>query len=190
METIGSSFSSVLTSATHRAREIRDSLIMGMHGRPRQIALGDDLVCLYNTAYRVNGQWAAEFVISVFDRHDEVKAHAVEEVLMRILRVNRGELIWDRIQYFVSVPRENVAVVLRQIGGHRDFEVGPTRSNGIMDPQVMLPAELNHLKQGTIVNFEVLTPPGYLERHILTTIFAEETGFGVISGILQFGLSG
>src|SRR5579859_3652308 len=182
METFGTSFSSLLTNATHRAREMQDSLIMGWHGRPRQLVLDDDLVCLYNTAFRVNGQWAAEFVISVFDRSDETKAHRYEEALMRILRGNKGELIWDRIQYFPAVPRENVNVTLRQIGGVRDFQVGPTRSNGIMDPQVMLPAELNHLGQGAIVNFEVQTPPGYKERHVVTTIFAEEGGFGVISG--------
>ena len=186
METIGSSFSSMLTKATQKGRQMRDSLIMGMHGPPRQLVLDDDVVCLYNTAYKVNGQWCAEFVISVFDRHDEIKAHVAEEALMRILGVNRGELIWDRIQYFVAVPRENVAVVLRQIGGQRDFQVGPTRSNGIMDPQVILPGEFNHLLQGAVVNFEVMTPPGYKERHILTTIFAEDTGFGVISGISFF----
>lgn len=186
METLGPSFSSLLTKATQKGRQIRDSVIMGMHGPPRQLALADDLVCLYNTAYRVNGQWCAEFVISVFDRHDETKAHAAEETLMPILGVNRGELIWDRIQYFVAVPRENVAVVLRQIGGRSDFQVGPTRSNGIMDPQVILPSEFNHLTQGTVVNFEVLTPPAYEEQHALTTIFAEPYGFGVISGMSLF----
>lgn len=185
MGTFGSSFSSLLTNAAHKARELQDSLIMSWHGRPRELVLDDDLVCLYNTAYRVNGQWAAEFVISVFDRSDEAKAHLYEEALMRILGVRKGELIWDRIQYFVAVPRENVDVVLRQIGGHRDFRVGPTRSNGIMDPQIILPGEFNHLGQGAIVNFEVQTPPGYKERHIATTIFAEEGGFGVISGILR-----
>jgi len=183
---MGSSLSSLLTKATQKGRQMRDSLIMGMHGPPRQLVLDDDLVCLYNTAYRVNGQWCAEFVISVFDRHDEIKAHALEEALMQILQVNREELIWDRIQYFVAVPRENVSVFLRQLGGRSDFQVGPTRSNGIMDPQVTLPSEFNHLTQGTVINFEVLTPPGYREQHILTTIFAEQTGFGVISGMSFF----
>ena len=183
MGTLGTSIDALLASATQKARDLRDSLALGMHSKPRQIVLDDELVCLTNTAYRRNGQWAAEFVISVFDRHDELKAHAFEEVLMRLLRVNRGDLIWDRIQYFVAVPRENVNVLLQHTTGHHRFEVGPTRSNGIMDPQVVLPSEFSRLSQGAVANFEVITPPGYPGRHVVNTIFSEDSDFGVISGI-------
>ena len=103
---------------------------------------------------------------------------------MSMLRVNEHELSWERIKYFVAVPRENVKVALRQIGGTQPFDVGPTRSNGIMDPQVSIPQEFNHWKQGDHTVFEVMTPPNYKEQHTITTIFAEETGFGIISGII------
>ena len=162
---------------------MRDRVVMGMHGNPRDVTPNDDLEALTNTAFRINGQWVAEFVISVFDRQDETKAHAAEAEVMHMLRVGKGMISWDRIKYFVAVPRENVKVALRQISGNQVFEVGPTRSNGIMNPEVVIPSELNNWRQGDYVVFEVLTPPEYIERHTFTTVFAEETGWGVISGI-------
>ena len=156
---------------------------MAMHGSPRDVTPNDDMEPLTNTAFRINGQWVAEFVISIFDRQDENKAHVAESEVMHMLGVGKGIISWDRIKYFVAVPRENVKVALQQISGGQVFEVGPTRSNGIMSPEVVIPTEFNNWRQGDHTVFEVLTPPEYIERHTFTTVFAEETGWGVISGI-------
>ena len=142
-----------------------------------------DLQALDNTAFRVNGQWTAEFVVSVFDRRDEEKFRKAEEEILSILPVKKGELSWSRIEYFVAVPRENISVDLRRVGANMTFTVGPTQSNGIMSPEVAIPYEGITWVQGNQAVFDVMTPPGYPERHNLNTVFAEETGYGVISGI-------
>ena len=141
------------------------------------------MVALDNTAFRVNGQWTAEFVISIFDRSDEKKAHKLEEEVLSLLGVKKGELNWKRIEYFVAVPRQNLFVELRQVGGNTVFPVGPTLYNGIMNPEIAIPFEGRDWVQGNQAVFDVITPPGYPDRHNLTTVFAQETGYGVISGM-------
>jgi hypothetical protein len=181
-----SSVGSMLSNASHEARDMRDRVIMSREGTPRGLTPNDNLQALTNTAFRLDGQWVAEFVISVFDRKDEGKAQRAEEEIMSALRIGEGVISWDRIRYFFAVPRENVNIALKHVRGDQVFQVGPTRSNGIMNPEAVIPPELNGWKQGDYTVFEALTPPEYIERHTLTTIFAEETGWGVISGTFRY----
>ena len=180
---IGSAIGSALSKASHKGEAMMGQVWKKPRGPAKPLTRALDLEALDNTAFKVNGQWTAEFVISLFDRHDEKKfAKAVEEILS-ILHVKKGELSLSRIEYFVAVPRENISVDLRRVGANMTFTVGPTQSNGIMSPEVAIPYEGIDWVQGNQAVFDVMTPPGYPERHNLNTVFAEETGYGVISGI-------
>lgn len=75
---------------------------------------------------------------------------------------------------------------MRQVGGTTTFTVGPSQYNGIMSPEVAIPYEGTNWVQGNQAVFDVVTPPGYPEQHNLTTVFAEETGYGIISGIYSY----
>ena len=155
-------------------------------GPPKPLTKAQDIEALDNTAFKVNGQWTAEFVISVFDRRDENRTHKAEEEILSVLGVKKGELNWTRVGYFVAVPRENISVDLRQVGGKTTFTVGPSQYNGIMSPEVAIPYEGTNWVQGNQAVFDVVTPPDYPEQHNLTTVFAEETGYGIISGIYSY----
>jgi hypothetical protein len=181
---LGSLIESTLSKASRKGEQMIGSALYKSKGPPTQITSADDLIALDNTAFRVNGQWTAEFVISIFDRSDEKKAHKLEEEVLSLLGVKKGELRWNRVEYFVAVPRRNLFVELKQVGGNTVFPVGPTLYNGIMNPEIALPFEGRDWVEGNQAVFDVITPPGYPDRHSLTTVFAQDTGYGVISGML------
>lgn len=180
---IGSKVGSALSKASHKGEAMVGGLLKKPRGPGKPLTKAQDLQALDNTAFKVNGQWTAEFVISIFDRHDEEKAHKAGEEILSLLGVKKGEVRWSRVHYFIAVPRENINVDLRQVGGQITFPVGPTQYNGIMSPEIAIPNEGTNWVQGNQAVFDVMTPPDYPERHNLTTVFAEETGYGVISGI-------
>jgi hypothetical protein len=180
---LGSLIGSALSKVSQKGEEMVISVMKKSRPPPLPITNANDLQALDNTAFRVNGQWVAEFVISVFDRCDEEKVHKFEKYLSSLLDVERGEIFWERIQYFVAVPKENFFVQLRHIDANAVFSAGSTQSNGIMNPELVIPSEGMNWIQGSQAVFDVITPPGFPERYIFRTIFAEETGYGVISGI-------
>ena len=180
---IGLKIESILSKASHKGEAMVGGILKRPKGPPKPLTNAQDLQALDNTAFKVDGKWTAEFVISVFDRRDEKRAHTAEEEILSVLGVKKGELHWSRVGYFVAVPRENISVDLRQVGGKTTFTVGPTQYNGIMSPEVAIPYEGINWVQGNQTVFDVITPPGFPERHNLTTGFAEETGYGIISGM-------
>lgn len=180
---LGTLIGSGLSKASHKGEKLISSLVKKPSGPPQPLSNANDLQALDNTAFLVDGKWTAEFVISIFDRSDEKKAHKAEEEFLSLLGVKKGELEWSRVEYFVAVPRQNIFVELRQTGSNIVFPVGPTQYNGIMNPEIEIPLDGRNWVQGNQSVFDVVTPPGYPERHNLTTVFAQETGYGVISGI-------
>jgi hypothetical protein len=186
---IGSDIASALSKASHKGEQLIGKLSMKGKGAPKPLSSADDLLALDNTAFKVAGQWTAEFVISIFDRHDEIRmemVHKVEKEIRDCIGIKKGEVSWPRIEYFVAVPRMNIMTELRQVGGKITFPVGPTQYNGIMSPEIAIPNEGKDWAQGDQTVFDVVTPPGFPETHNLTTIFGEETGYGIISGIPRF----
>jgi hypothetical protein len=182
---LGKAIESGLTKAT---QEVNDALGKPP-GPPKMLMSKDDLLALDNTAFIKNGKWTAEFVISIFDRHDENRAQKFAEAMEEIvswLKIEKEKIYWRRVEYLVAVPRENISVDLLQAGGSHRFQVGPTYSNGIMSPEIAFPDEGKTWNQSDRVNFDLITPPDFPERHSLTTVFAQETGWGVISGVLRF----
>jgi hypothetical protein len=182
---IGSAIESAISKGSHKAQDWIGTHLNKPRGPPTLLSPENELQALDNTAFKVNGQWTAEFVISIFDRKDEKKAHKLEEEVLSIIGVKKGELSWDRTKYFVAIPRQNVNVVLRQAGGTQEFTVGPTQYNGIMAPEVPFPDEGRNWGQADQTVFEIVTPPGYPARPSFRTFFGEETGYGIISGIVS-----
>jgi len=179
----GDAIESTLTKTTQAVWNVEAKTFERFKGPPRMLTVDDDLQALDNTAFIKDGKWTAEFVISIFDRRDETKSHKLAEELMSLLNVKKGEVHWKRIEYFVAVPRENICVDLLQAGGTQVFQAGPTYPNGIMSQEIAFPDEGKTWTRGDRVVFNVITPPNFPELHNLTTVFAQETGWGVISGI-------
>jgi hypothetical protein len=179
---LGDAVESTLTTATHVAWDVEAKAFEKWHGPPKMLTAQDDLQALDNTAFIKDGKWTAEFVISIFDRRDENRSHKLAEELMGLLNVKKGEVHWTRIEYFVAVPRENICLDLLQEGGSHVFQVGPTYPNGIMSQDITFPDEGRRWVQGDRTKFNVITPPSFPDHHDLTTGFAQETGWGVISG--------
>jgi hypothetical protein len=179
---IGSTIESAISKGSHKAQEWIGTHLDKSRGAPTLLSPENDLMAFDNTAFKVNGQWTAEFVISIFDRRDEKKAHKVEEEILSLLGVKKGELSWERIGYFVAIPRQNINVILRQANGAQEFTVGPTRYNGIMAPEVPFPDEGRLWGQADQTVFDIVTPPGYPGHPCFKTFFGEETGYGIISG--------
>jgi len=158
---------------------------------PRELDKDDDLVALDNTAFRVNGKWCAEFVISVFSRRDQAAVDKkVTEFLdyAKIFGINPNsetlKIIQERVKYFVAVPREDVKVRLQ--GNHGEFSVGPTQENGIMSVVGEIP-QTNNERQGDSLVYRVVEPAGYdpTENQTFTTTFSEERGWAIISGMIS-----
>ena len=179
---LGDAVESTYTRASQAAWEVESKAFERLRGPPKMLTAENDLQALDNTAFIKDGKWTAEFVISIFDRRDENKSHKLAEEVMGILHVKKGEVHWRRIEYFVAVPRENINVDLLQAGGTQVFQVGPTYPNGIMSQEIAFPDEGRTWVQGNRIKFNVITPPGFPDYHDLTTGFAQEAGWGVISG--------
>ena len=179
---LGDVVESTLTTATHAAWDVEAKAFEKWHGPPKMLTDQDDLQALDNTAFIKDGKWTAEFVISIFDRRDENRSHKFADELMGLLHVKKGEVHWTRVEYFVAVPRENICLDLLQEGGTSIFQVGPTYPNGIMSKNIAFPDEGRRWVQGDRTKFNVITPPSFPDHHDLTTGFAQETGWGVISG--------
>ena len=180
---IGTRIEGVLSRLSRKVHTVTDPVLSAPEGAPRILTPEDNLLALDNTAFRVDGQWIAEFVISVFDRYDEEKAHKLEQEITSLLRLKKGEIRWSRIGYFACVPRQNVFVNLRQTDpAGTVFTVGPTQHNGIMSPECPIPNYGRGWTQGDTTVFDVVLPPEFPEAHNHTTIFGEELGYGVISG--------
>lgn len=103
---LSSKMGSVLSKASHKGEAMVGGILKKPKGPPKPLTKAQDIEALDNTAFKVNGQWTAEFVISVFDRRDENKAHKAEEEILSVLGIKKGELNWTRVGYFVAVPRE------------------------------------------------------------------------------------
>ena len=185
---LGDAIESSLTKATRVAWHVETKAFDKIRGPPEMLTPDDDLQALDNTAFLKDGKWTAEFVISIFDRRYENKSHKLAEEIMSLLKVETEEVHWRRIEYFVAVPRENICVNLLQDGGTQVFQVGPTYPNGIMSQEIAFPDEGKTQVQGDRITFNVVTPPDFPEHHDLTTIFAQETGWGIISGTLSLVL--
>ena len=183
---LGSKMEHMLSEASHKASEMVGHAMMKLQGRPRVLSPKDDLLALDNTAFLKQGKWTAEFVVSVFDRGDETRSHKIEEEILSLFRVPKGKLEWNRIKYFVAVPRPNVKVDLYQHGESNVFTVGPTQYNGIMSPELAFPLDAQSYSQGDTIVFDVVIPKDFPETHNHTTVFAEETGYGVISGMTVY----
>ena len=181
---LGDAIESTLTNTSQAVWNVETKTFDRFRGPPRMLTADDDLQALDNTAFIKDGRWTAEFVISIFDRRDERRSHKLADELMSFLKVEKGEVHWRRIEYFVAVPRENISVDLSQVGGNQVFRAGPTYPNGIMSQEIAFPDEGRNWTQGDRVTFNVVTPPDFPEHHDLTTVFAQETGWGVISGIV------
>ena len=180
---IGTRVEGMLSRFARKAQTATAQFMSIPEGTPRTLTPQDNLLALDNTGFRVDGQWVAEFVISVFDRYDEERAHKLEEQITTLLRLKKGEVRWSRIGYFACVPRQNVSVNLRQADpAGTDFTVGPTQHNGIMSPERPIPNYGEVWKQGDTTVFDVVLPPEFPEAHNHTTVFGEELGYGVISG--------
>lgn len=182
---IGSTMGSVISKGSQKAQDWVEAHLNKLKGTPTMLSPENELQALDNTAFKVNGQWTAEFVISIFDRKDERRAHKLEEEVLSVIRVKKGELSWERIKYFVAVPKENISVVLRQVGGTQEFLVGPTQSNGIMAPEIPFPDEGRLWRQADQTVFEIIPPPDHSACPSFRTVFGEETGYGIISGTLS-----
>lgn len=178
---MGSKIESWVSKGSHKSQDFFGKLFMS-RGPPKPLTAKYDLLALDNTAYILDGKWHAEVVISVFNRKDEKRWHKFEEEILKLLNVPQGTVRWSRVEYFLAVPISNVNVDLREAGGGPEFTVGPTQYNGIMAQEVAIrTAERNWTQNETTV-FDVLAPSDFPDKQSFSTIFAEETGWGIISG--------
>jgi len=142
----------------------------------------DELLALDSTAFKVNGKWTAEFVISIFSKRDDEVAHKLEEEILALFGASKDAVEWSRLKYFIAIPRQNVLVNLKMVDGNESFTVGPTDYNGIMSPEFAFPIDRQTWAQGETTKFEVVPQNGFDQRPNFTTFFAEDGGVGVISG--------
>lgn len=151
-------------------------------GPPRTLTRKDDMLALDNTAFISEGKWTAEIVISIFNRKDLRRWHLFEQEVLGRIRISRERVKWSRVEYFLSIVSPNVDVVLREAGGGPAFTVGPTQYNGIMAPEVALPTGEKVWAQNQTTVFEIVPPNDFPDHPSFTTVFAEEVGWGIISG--------
>jgi hypothetical protein len=180
---MSSSLRSILAKVSNELSEITDKALQKLSGPPTNLNNGENLEALDSTAFRVNGKWVAEFVISVFERENRAGLEkVVNDVLCHIPGIKGDDIIWERLKYFVSVPVGNVKIVLRQEESQDVFTVGPTMHNGILSNEVGFPQVGNTWTQGDQVIFTVLAPPDFPGCRSFTMNFGEEEGVGIISG--------
>ena len=183
---LGKEIESGLTKVTREGEAKVDEALGKPPGTSKMLTPNDDLLALDNTAFIKNGKWTAEFVVSIFDRREENRVQEFAEKISSWLEIDKREIHWRRVEYLIALPREHISVDLLQAGGSHVFEAGPTYSNGIMSPEIAFPDEDKTWVQGDRVNFDLITPPDFPEHHNLTTVFAQETGWGVISGVFPY----
>ena len=152
-----------------------------VRGPSSPLTAASDIQPLDNTAFLVDGKWTAEIVISAFDRADERRAQKIEEEVLSIIGQS-GKISWDRVKYFLAIPKKNITVDLREVSNTQVFRVGPTEYNGIMAPEVPFPTDGKIWAQNSRTEFEIVPPKDFPDKRSFTTVFAEETGYGIISG--------
>jgi hypothetical protein len=179
---LGSKLESWVSKTSHKSQDFIGKFFMP-RGPPKPLTAKYDLQALDNTAYILDGKWHAEVVISIFNRKDKNRWHRFEEEILRLLNVPQGTIQWKRVEYFLAIPIANVDVVLREAGGGPEFTVGPTQYNGIMAPEVALLTAERIWTQNETTVFDIVAPNDFPDKQCFTTVFAEETGWGIISGI-------
>ena len=152
-------------------------------GPTRPLTRDDDVVALDNTAFREGNEWKAEYVLSVYSKEDAEKLREKAEDLLKFFHIDPESVLLDRIgsrmKFFFAVPRTGVEVTLKGDNG-MEFVVGPTLANGI----------LSYMKQfgegwsppGGSSKYTVIGSGDQEDQYHLETTFAEETGWGIISG--------
>lgn len=183
---LGKEIESDLSNVTREDFAKVDEAFGKPHGASKMLTPNDDLLALDNTAFIKDGKWTAEFVISIFDRREENRVQKAMEKISSWLEIEKTKIHWRRVEYLIALPRNHISVDLLQAGGSHIFQVGPTYSNGIMSPEIAFPNEDKTWAQGDRVNFDLVTPPDFPEHHNLTTVFSQETGWGVISGVFPY----
>ena len=178
---LGRKFESWVSKASHKSQDFVGKFFMPS-GPPKPLTAKYDVQALDNTAFIADGKWTAEIVISIFNRRDEERWHAFEREILRLLGVPRNKIRWDRVEYFLAIPAANIDIVLREFGGGPEFTVGPTQYNGIMAPEVALPTGEKVWTQNQTTVYDIVPPQDFPDRQSFTTIFAEEFGWGIISG--------
>ena len=156
------------------------------HEPSRPLSADDDVVALDNTAFHDGTEWKAEFVISVFNKLAAEKLQERVDELLRFVHIDPDDMMLDRIgkraKFFFASPQREVEVPLQAEVGD-EFVVGPTRNNGILS---YLKRFGDHwLPSSPTLTFTV---SGDYSSHNLSlrTIFAEESGWGIISGLPLF----
>ncbi|RFU31830.1 hypothetical protein B7463_g4516, partial [Scytalidium lignicola] len=147
------------------------------------ISANDTLWLLDNTAYRNNsGKWHAEFVAAVFDQTTGLQVSTVVADIAEKVGLGKGdaqeETIRERVMPFMqSILPGRVAVV--DFGKEVKLKLGPGGSNAISSDTEALPRH----SDGDVITSTAVVPKGTNGILQMKTVFAEPTGWGVISDI-------
>lgn len=152
------------------------------------ISAHDTLWLFDNTAYRTKDstQWQAEFVASVLDQNTGLEVTAVVADIAEKLGLGKGNkaeaTIRHRLMPFMqSLLPGRVAEV--KFDGQTDLKLGPGGVNAISSDIKAIPAH----SDGDIVTSSAVVPQGTDGILQMKTVYAEPTGWGVISGTCQLG---
>ncbi|KAG0639019.1 hypothetical protein HOY80DRAFT_1022781 [Tuber brumale] len=193
-------FSSVLNATRNMTLAL--SLLNGLRSKfgldralPTPVTKGQEVWLFDNTAFPTPGQpgkWSAEFVAAYFDEDsgsDAAKVVAEVADLLGFAGDEEAEArIAERVEPFLNriLSRKYVDVMFggkasegRVNGGAGVLTLGPAEKYGISTNELVLPGE-GYVDDQVVESSAVLVEG----KAAMRTAFAEEVGWGVISGII------
>jgi hypothetical protein len=150
---------------------------------PQDITGKDQVWLLDNTAYKSaeTDFWQAEFIAAVFDRNTGVELSKVVAKVAEKVGVGKGDAAVATIQVRLMplvqsiLPGRRVTV---DFGQSKEIELGPGGRNAISNDTKVLPRHAG----GHIVTSVAQVPEGANGELQMRTVYAEPTGWGIISG--------
>ena len=161
--------------------------------RPQPINDADELWLMNNTAFRnplKPNEWLAEFVACFFRHNTGDKPAKDIADFLHALGIVKGEaaekIAAKQIELFLNIIQPGRTIEL-QVNGPSGgtLNLGPAGTNGISSNILPLPNLVSYEGNQVITNAGKL-PSGYGQLNgfeTMTTVFAEPTGWGVISDI-------
>ncbi|KAH8816683.1 hypothetical protein F5884DRAFT_776984 [Xylogone sp. PMI_703] len=147
------------------------------------ISADDTLWLLDNTAYKdTSGQWRGEFVAAVFDQSTGVEVSTVVADIAEKVGLGKGDAqeatIRQRLMPFMqSILPGRVTTV--DFNKEIKLKLGPGGTNAISSDIKVIPRHNN----GEIITSKAVVPKGTNGILEMKTVYAEPTGWGVISDI-------
>ena len=163
---------------------------------PKPLGPKDELWLFTNTAFRspLNPDvWLAEFVACYFRLNTGDNASRTIACFIEKLGIVKGDaaerLVAERVELFLNAiqPARTVEIQVNR-GSGGSMVLGPAGTNGISSNVLPFPTPHHRYRNAQLVPSSAVLPAGYGHGKLngfenMTTVFADPTGWGVISDI-------